>query len=552
MRHTSERADHPLKRPNDMIAITMSSIVATADAKDASIRRPVFYGPLSLVVLLLCMIAAHLGVLRVPYFWDETYFAPASHDLLLSGSLIPSSVAIESHPPLVYIWIALWWKLFGISIPIARIAMLAIAALTLAGVYRLARLVTIGAVPIVATALTAVYSVFFTESTMLQLDMAAAGLTLWGLVAYLQERRWGCGVLFSLAALAKETAIVAPAAILALELLLAIRDRKDSIGAAIRSVVRAAFPLLLPLLPLLCWFAWLYHSSGYVFGDADYVGYNLQSPLHPVRMLLACFQHLWHLLVYLNLFVLTGLAAIICATRPGLPAPSAPGQNSRAWLTIAAVIAGYVVMLSIVGAVVLARYLLPVYPLVVLACVAAISTRVKWWPAVALLTAIAFVAGLFPYMNRYLFRRDDNLAYLDYVALHQAAGELFANGPKVKVLTVWPSISELSWPWLGYTKHPMETLLTLSFTRQDLIAAEQKHPEYILMFPRRVCKTENPLLRANWWHQDFYRGAEELTPHEAAALMHARVIYYAQRHCDWVAVLKVAGADTAVQGQPVE
>ncbi len=177
--------------------------------------RPEFYGPLSLIVVILCMMAAHLALLRVPYFWDETYFAPAARDLFLTGKLVPVSVPVESHPPLVYLWLAIWWKLFGFSISVARLAMLAVSALTLAAVYRLARLFTTGAVPIVVTALTAIYPVFFVESTLVQLDMAAAGLTLWGLVACLQGRRWETGVFFTLAVLAKETAIVAPCAVLA-------------------------------------------------------------------------------------------------------------------------------------------------------------------------------------------------------------------------------------------------------------------------------------------------------------------------------------------------
>ena len=161
--------------------------------------RAGFFGLPSLIVLLLCVIATHLSLLCVPYFWDETYFAPAARDLFLTGKLIPVSVPPESHPPLVYLWIAIWWKLFGFRILVARSAMLAVSAITLAAVYRLARLFTTGAVPIVVTALTAIYPVFFVESTLVQLDMAAAGLTLWGLVACLQGRRWETAVFFTLA-----------------------------------------------------------------------------------------------------------------------------------------------------------------------------------------------------------------------------------------------------------------------------------------------------------------------------------------------------------------
>lgn len=507
------------------------------------------YGPFALFAVILCMIAAHLGLLRVPYFWDETYFAPAARDLFQTGKLIPISVPVESHPPLVYLWLAIWWKLFGFSILVARSAMLAVSALTLAAVYRLARLFTTGAVPIVVTALTAMYPVFFVESTLVQLDMAAAGLTLWGLVACLQGRRWETGLLFTLAVLAKETAIVAPCAVLAADFLLTLLARRQGVGDAIRSVLKAAIPLLLPFLALLCWFAWLYHVSGTVFGDPYYVRYNLEGAARPIRIFLACVQHVWHLLGFLNLFVLTGLATIIFAARSRLSPSDISEESSRGWLIFAFLIVGYVLMLSIVGGVTLARYLLPVYPIIILACVVGLSARVKWWPAIAGLTAAGFVAGLFPYTNRFLFRRDDNLAYLDYVSLHQAAIESFANGKKVKVFTVWPASSELSRPWLGYTNQPMEATEIDSFTREELLADRHERPDYILMFPRAACKAENPFRREHAPQGDYFHGPRELSPDDVAALMNARVIYRAQRRCDWVAVLKLEDAGTTSQGK---
>jgi len=42
---------------------------------------------------------------------------------------------------------------------------------------------------------------------------------------------------------------------------------------------------------------------------------------------------------------------------------------------------------------------------------------------------------------------------------------------------------------------------------------------------------------------------QDLSPDEVAGLMNARVIYRAQSRCDWVAILKVDGADAAPQGQ---
>ncbi|HTN70683.1 MAG TPA: glycosyltransferase family 39 protein [Methylomirabilota bacterium] len=513
-------------------------------------HRDTLYGPLALAALILCVVVSHLSLLRAPYFWDETYFATAAHDVMISGKLVPASVASESHPPLVYVWLAIWWKLLGFSIPVARLSMLGIASLTLAGIYQVARMLTRGAVPIVTTVLTAVYPVFFVHSTMVQLDMAAAGLTLWGLAAHLRKRPWLAGVIFSLAVLAKETAIVAPMAVLAVEILRAIRSEKYKIGASIQSVRSTGTPLLLAPLALLWWFVLLHRASGSIFGNSQqYVGENVYSALHPLRMALAFVQNIWHVVGYLNFFVLTGLAGIIIITRRR-------SQGSRAFtegngtLLIVAVITAYLLIHSVFGAVVLARYLLPIYPLVVLACVASTASRVKWWPAVAVIVTGAFVAGLFPYTNWVLFRRDDNLAYLDYVSLHQSAADFLADRQKGKVMAVFPVTNELSSSWLGYVEHPLDIIDVDSYQQQDLIRAVRNQPRYIEMFPRRTCKAENPLSQARWLPGNYFRGLPDPQPDEVVRWMNARVIYYARRHCDWVAVLEVSGRATSASLEP--
>lgn len=64
------------------------------------VRRGRYFGEqASLMALILCVVVAHLSLLRIPYYWDEVYFASAARDLFQSGSLIPTSVPVESHPP---------------------------------------------------------------------------------------------------------------------------------------------------------------------------------------------------------------------------------------------------------------------------------------------------------------------------------------------------------------------------------------------------------------------------------------------------------------------
>src|SRR3954451_23851464 len=96
--------------------------------------------PLLFVICFFAYLLLHLPLLRLPYFWDEAgYYIPAARDLFLQGQFIPSSTLSNAHPPLVMAWLAMAWKLFGYHAAVSRIAMLLISALTLVGVFRLAK-----------------------------------------------------------------------------------------------------------------------------------------------------------------------------------------------------------------------------------------------------------------------------------------------------------------------------------------------------------------------------------------------------------------------------
>src|SRR5882724_10974322 len=160
----------------------------------------------------------HAPLLRLPYFWDEAgYYIPAARDLHLTGALIPHSTPSNAHPPLVMAWLALAWRVAGYSPLVTRTAMLVVAAFSLLGLFRLARFAANLPVAWATTALVALYPAFFTQSSLAHLDLAAAGFTFWGLLAYLEDRPWKHALWFSLAALAKETAILAPLALVVWE-----------------------------------------------------------------------------------------------------------------------------------------------------------------------------------------------------------------------------------------------------------------------------------------------------------------------------------------------
>src|SRR5437588_3173308 len=217
------------------------------------------------------MLLAHLPLLRLPYFWDEAgYYIPAARDLYLSGALIPNSTMTNAHPPLLMSYLALAWKIFGYSPLATRSAMLLIAAFALTGIFELARRVASPGVAIASTICAAAYPVFFAQASLAHLDLAAAALTIWGLLFYIERRFAHAAPWFALAALAKETAIIAPLALFVWELVAPSSLQIDSMEAGRdpsrearalgmtkkgTAAKRKMLWLLLPLFHLAAWFA---------------------------------------------------------------------------------------------------------------------------------------------------------------------------------------------------------------------------------------------------------------------------------------------------------
>ena len=175
------------------------------------------------MLFFVALMLLHAPLLRLPYFWDEAgYYIPAARDLFLTGSLIPHSTPSNAHPPLVMAWLALAWRIFGYSTRI-RTALLAISAFSLVGLFRLARTASNTAIACATTVLVALYPVYFTQSSLAQVDLPAAGFTFWGLAAYLDSQKsegapWKYTIWFSFAGLAKETAVLAPLALIIWEI----------------------------------------------------------------------------------------------------------------------------------------------------------------------------------------------------------------------------------------------------------------------------------------------------------------------------------------------
>jgi dolichyl-phosphate-mannose-protein mannosyltransferase len=506
--------------------------------------------PATLVFLLLfsVLLALHAPLLRLPYFWDEAgYYVPAARDLL-HGTLIPHSTPSNAHPPLVIGYLALAWKVLGYSPWVTRIAMLAVAAFSLVAVFRLAQRVANSEVAVASAICTALYPVFFAQSSLAHLDLAAAGLTFWGLLAYVEKRRWDTVLWFSLAVLAKETAILAPLALFAWDLI----GARESTASISWSRGRSSNSLLLiPLIPLALWYAFHYVRTRFVFGNPEFFRYNVQATLQPLRIVLALGLRLWQVTGYLNLYFLT-IAALLAMWFPALRDHGEERQRISPDVQFAflAVITAYVIAMAVVGGAVLDRYMLPVVPLVITICVSTLRRRVRMWRGLVASVALAFVAALF--VNPpYGFSLEDNLAYRDYILLHQHAEDFVeARYPVARVLTAWPASDELTRPYLGYVTRPMRVFRIEDFSLEQVSAASELRSNFdvALVFSTKY-EPAHPWFgtwrRWQQWKAQFFGYRRDLPPAAAAQILGGRLVYTEVRHGQWVGVIEIEQVEQA-------
>jgi Dolichyl-phosphate-mannose-protein mannosyltransferase len=493
---------------------------------------------------------SHITLLRLPYYWDEAgYYIPAAWDFFRTGSLIPSTTLSNAHPPLPSIYLALWWKLGGMVPSVTRTAVCLIAATALLAVYRISLVLT-GRLDVagVTTLLTAMYPVWFAQSTLAHADIFAAAATLWALsyVFVGNPRDYAlAAVLFSIAALCKETAIAVPFALAAYEIGAFLRDSRNRKTVVDRStVLRRLLLLLAPALPLAAWYAYHWHKTGFIFGNPEYLHYNAESTLTPLRILVALGHRVLHVSAYMNLFVpvLCMFASMILPALPENARALRPRVPFSAQGRIYVIILTNVVLFSVLGGALLTRYLLPLYPLVLLLCVNTWRRRIRYWPALAVLTAVAFFAGL-RVNPPYRFAPEDNLAYADVIRLHQQAiGRIVRQYPHSTVLTAWPGTDELSKPELGYVGTPVPVVKIENFSLAEIQKAAQSTDPYTLAFPFST-KYDPPNLpfslgpKSEALDARFFDFHHDLSPERIARLLDGHLVWEGERNGQWAALL---------------
>jgi 4-amino-4-deoxy-L-arabinose transferase-like glycosyltransferase len=542
----------------------------------------------ALFLLLFTAVAlSHLTLLHLPYFWDEGgYYIPAALDFFHTGQLVPHFT--NAHPPLPNILLGTLWHLTGFHILATRLFICAFAAAALLAVFRLTLHLLDTTSALTVTLLTAVYPIWFAQSTLAHADIFAAAFTLWAFVLYLPltlldchpERSEGSAsparhnlyliaTLFSLAALSKETSILQPATLAALELFLFLHNRRNP--TLRRAHLRLIAALAFPVLPLILWYCYHHHVTGFTFGNPEFLRYNATANLTVGHIFTSLRYRFLHLFWQRNIWLPITLAlaclflprkkkdiVILSEAKDLLLGSSTDSRLSPTTLrTIFLLILANWLFFSVLGGALLTRYLLPIYPLILLVCVDTWRTRTRLTFVFAAITAAAFISAL--WLNPPTsFAPEDNLTYRDMIVVHQEAIDYVAQHyPNATVLTAWPVAADLFNPWLGYTKFPIKGFSIEDFTRAQIAraAAEPERYDTAIVFTTHYT---DPAFRS-WLlaHPNTRRGRDfaatrDLSPNEIAALLGGQVIITFDRHGEWAAVLRFPRSYSARLAIPSE
>jgi 4-amino-4-deoxy-L-arabinose transferase-like glycosyltransferase len=409
------------------------------------------------------MAATHLPFLKLPFHWDELgQFVPAALDLYRDGSWVAHSTLPNVHPPGVMALLALVWHVFGFSIAVSRVTMVAVGAAGITFSYLLARrLAGRGPAPL-ATLLLFITPLFYIQSMMVLLDLPAMTLTVLALLLFLEERWAWCAAVCTLLVLTKETALTAPAVFGAW---LWFREQRR----------REALYFLAPVAALAGWLVVLHRVTGYWLGNPGFGQYNVNDALHPLAILYSVLER------FLFLFVTDGRFLCAIALVAGWRL-----LRSKDWAIAFLVAGAQLLLVTVLGGAVLDRYLLPILPILYIAAAAAAFAYPPKWRWVAHGALIAMLLGGLFWNPPYPFQYEDNLAVVDFVELQRTAAQYLETAAQGKrIASMWPFTGAIEVPDFGYVRRPLRPVSVGSLDLATLAALDRSSFDYLVVYSRQ-------------------------------------------------------------------
>jgi hypothetical protein len=181
--------------------------------------------------------------------------------------------------------------------------------------------------------------------------------------------------------------------------------------------------------------------------------------------------------------------------------------------------------------------------------VSTLRRRLRYWPMVVGVVGLAFIVAWF-WNPPYGFSPEDNLAYRDFVVLHEDAERfLEARYPMARTLTAWPASDELTHPSLGYVTRPVQVVRIEDFSLEEVLSAAdfRSNFEVALVFSTKYDPPHPPLERwtldrwKSWegWKRRFFGYHSDLPPAAVARILGGQIVFSEEHKGEWVAVIEM-------------
>jgi len=153
-----------------------------------------------------------------------------------------------------------------------------------------------------------------------------------------------------------------------------------------------------------------------------------------------------------------------------------------------------------VGGAILPRYLLPVFPFFYLIAAAGVMHLPRFPARLIFVAAAVCLVGAWFMNPPYPFPFEDNLAYADFVRLHeQAADYLEALPDQPRILTAWPATDELTEPLLGYVHKPLLAVRLPGFAPEEFAHVPAESFQFLYLYSRKWEPPGNWVARFPLW-----------------------------------------------------
>jgi hypothetical protein len=200
----------------------------------------------------------------------------------------------------------------------------------------------------------------------------------------------------------------------------------------------------------------------------------------------------------------------------------------------------YVLLLSVTGGAILPRYLLPVMPLFYLVAVSCVARLPRIPARVICVAAAAGFIGAWFINPPYPFPFEDNLAYSDFIRLHQqAAHYLESLSGEPRILTAWPATGELASPYLGYVRKPLHVVSVDGFAPGDFQDVAAESFDLLYLYSRKWEPPGNWIARSPFWlriQRQYFEYQPQIAAQELAAHFQLKLLVKFEHHGQWVQI----------------